>query len=807
MTSSPVSSTWTPPGQVPGLAVDGEELPQLGQDVVEASGLVAAVAGEGVAVHRVAGPHRPGGPARCTASSSGGSRPADVAGAEAGDEGQPARRPVRVEPVAERDHLVGRGARADLGADRVDDPRQELDVGAVELAGPLADPQQVGRAVDPVAGERVLPGQRLLVVEDQRLVARPEVDLVQAALGLEVDAAGRHEAQGPVDLAGDPLVAAALGRRGDELLVPGVDLGQVGEAALGEGPQQVERGRRLVVGGDQAVGVGPAGVGVERLVVDHVAAERVELDVADPLGRRRPGLGELPGDPADLDHRDAGGVGEGDGHLQDDLQLVADVVGREVGEGLGAVAGLEEEGLARRPPRPGRTVRLPGLAGEDQRRQGRPGAASTRFRASSSGQAGCWAAGRRRHERGLPLLPSPCRLRHGASVRPRQARWYASAWPVVATASAWPGGTASAGPVVRLGEARRYGRRRRCGRRVSDPGARTARSGLLGRHLRPSPRRATWPRRQRARRRPRPRPAAPGGGQRPVAEDRPRRAVTPAEDRFALVAAAADGVDRGRGQPDRDRPGRPELHRRDGRGAAPATPSRAGRPMPEIFLVVGADLVETPADLGAGGRSAPAGHPGGRVPARAALAPGSPPGWQVGAWSAGGRSTCRARRSGTCWRPARPVDGLVPDAVIRCIRRRDLYAVAQMTASSVETAELPATVAAVAGRHRPVSIHGAAAVVNRPPRPPERPSTRRAECRSTRRGDRPGRVHLASVPVVTGDRPGRRAGTARPTDAAGRRRPAAAPAPAVRRARGSPSWRPRWPPPSWCWTWSIEAAE
>ena len=52
----------------------------------------------------------------------------------------------------------------------------------------------------------------------------------------------------PVDLAGDRLVAAALGARRDELLVPDVHLGEVGEAALGEGAQQVERRRGVVVG-------------------------------------------------------------------------------------------------------------------------------------------------------------------------------------------------------------------------------------------------------------------------------------------------------------------------------------------------------------------------------------------------------------------------------------------------------------------------------------------------------------------------------------------------------------------------------
>ena len=189
----------------------------------------------------------------------------------------------------------------DLAAERVADAAQELDVGAVELAGALADPQHVRRAVVPVAGERVLPGERLLVAEDQRLVAGVEVDLVQAGLGCSVSMPqARHEPQGPVDVVGHAVVAPALGARRHELLVPLVDLGQVGEAALGERPQQVQRRRRLVVGLHQPVGVGHAGRRGRRDVVDHVAAERRQLDAVDGLGVGRAGLGELAGDAPDL---------------------------------------------------------------------------------------------------------------------------------------------------------------------------------------------------------------------------------------------------------------------------------------------------------------------------------------------------------------------------------------------------------------------------------------------------------------------------------------------------------------------------
>ena len=174
----------------------------------------------------------------------------------------------------------------------------------------------------------------------------PELDLVEGGLGLEIDAARPHEPQGPVDLAGDGLVAAALGAGGDELLVPGVDLGEIGETALGERPEQVERRRRLMVGGDHAAGVSRSRLGRGGLVVDDVAAERRDLHPAHVLGGQRAGLGELPGHPAHLDHGHARAVGEDHRHLEDDLQLVPDGVGAEVGERLGAVAGLEHEGLA-----------------------------------------------------------------------------------------------------------------------------------------------------------------------------------------------------------------------------------------------------------------------------------------------------------------------------------------------------------------------------------------------------------------------------------------------------------------------------
>ena len=290
----------------------------------------------------------------------------DDVGAHAADQGQTARDARRVDPFAQLEQLGRLDGRPDLAADRVADATEELDVCAVDVAGALADPQHVGRAVVPGARQRVLPGQRLLVAEDQRLVAGVDVDRAEVGVGGGVDAAGAHEVERPVDLGGQALVALAGGARGDELLVPGVHPGEVGEAALGEGPDEVQRRRRLVVRLDEAVGVGHAGGHVEPGTVDDVPAERREVDVADALRRAGPRLGELPGDAADLDDRHAERVRQHDGHLEDDAQLLPDVVGGELLERLGAVAGLQEEG----PPRGDlgqRGLERTRLAGEHQR--------------------------------------------------------------------------------------------------------------------------------------------------------------------------------------------------------------------------------------------------------------------------------------------------------------------------------------------------------------------------------------------------------------------------------------------------------
>ena len=102
-----------------------------------------------------------------------------------------------------------------------------------------------------------------------------------------------------------------------------------------------------MVGVSKPIRIGDACLGVEGDVVDHVATERGEFDPVDGLGVRRARLGELAGDPADLHHRHSCGVLEHHRHLEDDLQLVAHLIGGEVSERLRTVARLQQERTSR----------------------------------------------------------------------------------------------------------------------------------------------------------------------------------------------------------------------------------------------------------------------------------------------------------------------------------------------------------------------------------------------------------------------------------------------------------------------------
>jgi hypothetical protein len=172
----------------------------------------------------------------------------------------------------------------------------------------------------------------------------------------------------PFDLARERFVALSGRGAGDELAVPRVHLRQIGEAALRERPQQVQRRSGLVVPLEEPLGIRYAGFRPRLVRMDDVPAEGRQLDAVHDLGLGRARLGELAGDTADLHDRQRGAVRQHRRHLQEHLQLLADPDRGDVAERLDAVAGVQQEGaalcnLAERGPE---RARFPG---EDERRQ------------------------------------------------------------------------------------------------------------------------------------------------------------------------------------------------------------------------------------------------------------------------------------------------------------------------------------------------------------------------------------------------------------------------------------------------------
>jgi len=152
----------------------------------------------------------------------------------------------------------------------------------------------------------------------------------------------------------------------------------------------------------------------------------------------------------------------------------------------------------------------------------------------------------------------------------------------------------------------------------------------------------------------------------------PRRRISPAEDRLAMVQAAVQGVpglEASRMEIDRGGP----SYTIDTVGALHREAADAGRPLPEVYLIVGADLVGSLPTWERVDQLRPlvtlvvVSRP--RSPG-----PPDPVGWQVVHLDGGGVDVSSSEVRALLADGA-AVDGLVPDAVIRCIRRRGMYAV------------------------------------------------------------------------------------------------------------------------------------
>ena len=149
------------------------------------------------------------------------------------------------------------------------------------------------------------------------------------------------------------------------------------------------------------------------------------------------------------------------------------------------------------------------------------------------------------------------------------------------------------------------------------------------------------------------------------------RAVTPAADRYALTEALAREIPGAEASPIEIERGGPSYSVDTAEEVLAAT-SGAGR-RAELFLVVGADLVpELPTwhrhdDLRRLVTLAVVSRPTGAVPE-------VPVGWRT-VWVDGPQVAVSSSEVRDLLSSGQSVEGLVPEGVIRCIRRRGMYAV------------------------------------------------------------------------------------------------------------------------------------
>ena len=151
-----------------------------------------------------------------------------------------------------------------------------------------------------------------------------------------------------------------------------------------------------------------------------------------------------------------------------------------------------------------------------------------------------------------------------------------------------------------------------------------------------------------------------------------RREISDADDRFALTQCLAEGIpgaEASRLEIDRGGPSYSVVTAEE----IEAQAARAGQPSPELYLVVGADLVSEleswhrPSDLRRLVTLA--------VVTRPNIGEGAvPDGWRA-VWVVGPAVDVSSSAVRERLHAGASIQGLVPEDVIRCIERRDLYAV------------------------------------------------------------------------------------------------------------------------------------
>jgi hypothetical protein len=327
------------------VAMDAEGQLEFAEDRLEAARLDPVVGGAGVAVHRVADPQR--------RASGAGHRldqrrqfGLDRRFAEAVDQRHATRLVFGVDPLEQLEQRLRGEVRADLDADRVADAAQVLDVCSARVDGACAEPGQVGREVVPAGPFRGGAGLRLLVGQQQRLMAGVEIDPTRVPGRLARD--GLHEVQRAADFGDHPTVLRRGRRQVHELEVPVLRVVKVCETAVDQGADEVQRQRRARVTTQHVDRIRGARFGGELGPVDQVAAVRGERHAVTRLEVGGARLGVLAREAPDTGDATLQPVHQHQAHLQQDLELVGDDLRGAVTEVLGAVASVQQEALAGR---------------------------------------------------------------------------------------------------------------------------------------------------------------------------------------------------------------------------------------------------------------------------------------------------------------------------------------------------------------------------------------------------------------------------------------------------------------------------
>lgn len=194
------------------LLVDAEGLLKFAVDVVEAASFDTGRGGQGVAVHRIALPDNAAAVLRVLDS-------ADVLGQQAGnlagtvscDESNLARLAGRIESAQQVQKIRGWGCGANLDANGVSNTAEELNMGVVELARSVADPDKVSRRVVVFLcfmGSRTCGGRRM-----RRRRARPAAGRIGGGL-LKKTCQGLFVLEEEALMAGEELNALKLAGAG-----------------------------------------------------------------------------------------------------------------------------------------------------------------------------------------------------------------------------------------------------------------------------------------------------------------------------------------------------------------------------------------------------------------------------------------------------------------------------------------------------------------------------------------------------------------------------------------------------------------